>query len=250
MAVPVDVKVSTISLNGQAVGFRRQGSGEPLLFLHGGRVRARTFKRLIKQLAERHEVVAPDIPGYGDSPTPYKEWSFVDYAAFFDVFLAKLGLNDVTVVGYSMGGGIALNLAAQSKRVKKLVLIDASGLMLSEVKTSHHDMRRLWFYATHPWYASALGVLLRDYVAFLWAHRKDYRQLQHLQSICRQTSHGEAFRSITVPTVIIWGNQDWIYPLAVAHEFQRRIPHSTLHVVPGNHDWPVYNPLLLRQNMI
>lgn len=242
--------IYALTLGGQLVSFQRRGTGKPVLFLHGGRVQARTFEKFLKILTEQYEVIAPDIPGYGSSPTPKTTWSFENYAVFFDDFLERLQLTDVTVVGYSMGGGIALNLAARSKRISKLVLVDASGLTVHGVKGSHYDIRRLWFYLSHPQYMAALFVLFRDYSAFLWSHRKDYRQLRLIRNTCRQTSYSEAFRRIIVPTSIVWGERDWIYPTPIAYEYQRRIPHSDLYFVPGNHDWLVYNPLLLKECMI
>jgi pimeloyl-ACP methyl ester carboxylesterase len=241
----------TYFINGQSVTIYMYGTGEPLLFLHGGRVEARTFKGLIKHLGKRYRVIAPDVPGYGSSPTPKDEWSFADYAAFFDLLLGKLDLSKVTVVGYSMGGGIALNLAANSARISNLVLIDASGLTEAQAERSrHHDGRRLWFYMTHPQYISTLGILLRDYGLFLWSHRKDYDQLRMIRIKCRQLSNDEAIRRITVPTSIIWGKDDWIYPLEVAYESQRNIPNSELHIVEGNHDWLLYTPLRLKFSML
>jgi pimeloyl-ACP methyl ester carboxylesterase len=239
-----NIKVLTLEINGQLVRYCRQGEGRPVLFLHGGRVQARTFRKFLKILTKLYEVVAPDIPGYGSSPTPKAKWSFINYADFFDKFLIELQLTNVTVIGYSMGGGIAFNMAAHSKRVSKLILIDTSGLMLPGLKTSHHDARRLCFYLTHPKYVDSLGKLLGDYSVFIWSHRKDYRQLQAVRRSCQNTAYNDVFQGITIPTTIIWGRQDWIYPLKVAYECQRRIPQSMLHIVPGNHDWLIYNPLL------
>jgi len=236
------MKQLTLTINDQQVAYWRQGKGQSVLFLHGGRVRARTFRKLLVNLAKEYEVIAPDIPGYGSSPTPKKVWSFVDYADFFDDFLAKLNLTNVIVIGYSMGGGVALNMAARSKRVSRLVLIDTSGLTLPEVKMSHHDLSRLWFYLSHPRYLPALYVLVRDYATFLWSHARDFECIQRTRARCQDTSYDETLQDIAVPTDIIWGRQDWIYPLVVADEFQRRIPHAILHIVPGNHDWPVYSP--------
>jgi len=86
-----------ITVNGLHVGYYRYGSGPPLLFLHGGRVRARTFKRLLALLAERYTVIAPDIPGFGESDTPHDVWSFANYAVFFDAFLSTLNAEAVTL---------------------------------------------------------------------------------------------------------------------------------------------------------
>jgi pimeloyl-ACP methyl ester carboxylesterase len=239
----------TAHINGLNITYCQFGSGVPLLFLHGGRVRARTFRRLLVLLSKKYTVIAPDIPGFGGSDTPTAAWSFADYAVFFDDFLSHLNITQATVMGYSMGGGIALNLAAMSKRTACLVLIDASGINRKD-KGSYHDMRRLRFYLTHPSYTLAFAVLVRDYAQYIWKHRGDRAHMKRIRQTCFETSNSKALRNITVPTRLLWGSDDWIYPLTVAHEFQKRISQATLETVPGNHDWPVYNPLLISQLMI
>lgn len=237
-------------INGLNVTYYRLGSGRPLLFLHGGRVRARTFRRLITLLSRRYSIIAPDIPGYGGSDTPRDTWSFVEYAAFFNTFLNHLDLEKVTLVGYSMGGGIAANLAVTSNRIEKLVLIDASGVFFDKREQGHRDGQRLWFYLKHLQYVGALGVLLRDYLQFIWKHRRDWAHMKHIRQACFSTRYEANMRNISVPTQLLWGGSDWIYPLSVAHAFQLLIPQATLVTVPGNHDWPVYDPLLAKQHLI
>jgi pimeloyl-ACP methyl ester carboxylesterase len=244
------VNKQTITISNQRIAYYQFGQGSPLLFLHGGRVEARTFKKLLKELAKDNMVIAPDIPGYGDSDTPKKVWSFVEYAQFFDSFLKHLGHDHVIVVGYSMGGGIALNLAAQSSRVSQLVLMDSSGLQSLPTRHSHQDLRRLLFYLTHPQYLSSLFTLLRDFVAFSWKHRRGWRHIRDIRKQCLETSYEDALRRIIVPTTVLWGDSDWIYPSTVAYVFQQKIPQATLTFIPGNHDWPIYDPLQYKQTML
>ena len=61
--------------------------------------------------------------------------------------------------------------------------------------------------------------------------------------MCLNTSYDQVFTRISVPTIIIWGENDWIYPLEIAYKFKKHIPHAVLKIVPGNHDWLIYNPL-------
>ena len=240
----------TITLNGLDVRYYQFGQGEPLLFLHGGRVRAITFKRTLEQLAKHYTVIAPDIPGYGASDTPKTNWSFADYGTFFDEFLGRLELHDVAVVGYSMGGGIALNLAAISKRISRLTLVDSSGLHARNKKRSPHDGQRLLFYLTHPTYYGTLATLLRDYSQFIWKHRGDRERMRHIRHTCATTDYGSALQHVSVPTLILWAKNDRAIPLAAAYEFQKRMPQAELKIVRGNHDWLLYAPLLLRQSML
>jgi pimeloyl-ACP methyl ester carboxylesterase len=238
---------SIITIKGRRVSYYKLGHGEPLIFLHGGRVRALTFHKLIEQLAKSYTVIAPDIPGYGDSETPKTVWSFADYANCFDSFLRELKLDSATVMGYSMGGGIAFNLAACSNRVSQLILIDASGLPLSNIKQSHHDIRRFGFYLTHLQYISTLRTLAEDFLRFVWKHRRDWKHMKAIRHHCYGTSYENALRHIGVPTIILWGQDDWVFPVETAEAFGVKIPQADVHIVRGNHDWPLYNPLQVGQ---
>ncbi|HTE22224.1 MAG TPA: alpha/beta hydrolase [Candidatus Limnocylindria bacterium] len=240
----------TISINGLDVAYYQFGHGTPLLFLHGGRVRALTFKRSLEQLSKRYTIIAPDIPGYGASATPKGEWSYSDYAVFFNSFLDKLELDDVTLVGYSMGGGIAFNLAAINSQVARLVLVDSSGLHAVNKRSNPHDLRRLSFYLKHPPYYSTLAVLLREYLQFIWKHRGDYSHMQHIRQSCRKTSYEKGLRKVSVPTLLVWAQDDRIIPVATANVFQKRIPKAVLKTVKGNHDWPLYKPAPLVKSIL
>jgi pimeloyl-ACP methyl ester carboxylesterase len=194
-------------------------------------------------------VIAPDIPGFGASDMPSAVWSFAEYAVFIDSFLSCLDIDSVTVVGYSMGGGIAANLAGISHRVARLILVDSSGIYRAQ-KHTYHDLRRLFFYIAHPWLFAALFVLLRDYMQYAWKHRRDWARMRSIRRACFTTVYDGALRHVTAPTCLLWGRDDWIYPLEVAHAFQSLIPQATLKVVSGNHDWLVCNPALIKEFML
>jgi len=74
-------------INGIELIYYESGSGKSLLFLHGGRLRALTFKKTINELSKNYHVIVPDIPGYGGSSTPKEPWSFKNYAEFFISFI-------------------------------------------------------------------------------------------------------------------------------------------------------------------
>jgi pimeloyl-ACP methyl ester carboxylesterase len=233
------------SVNGLKITYYKSGSGAPLLFLHGGRTNALTYERLLLHLSKNYTVIAPDVPGYGQSNTPSVPWSFTEYASCMDDFLEKLALEKVAVMGYSMGGGIAAVLASVSSRVSGLILVDASGIQSAAKKRSRQDFRRFLFYMTHPQYARSFGLLAFAQVQFLWKHRLDYRKIASIQRKCFTTSYEHYLQDIKIPTQLVWGDQDWIYPMEVARTYQKKIPKSKLHTVSGNHDWLVYNPLLI-----
>ena len=99
---------------------RRGGAGQPLLFLHGaGGLPG--WQPFLARLADRYDVIAPDHPGYGQSDTPAWLEEVADLAQFYLEFLKHLSLIGVHVIGHSLGGWIALEMATRSTaRIKSL----------------------------------------------------------------------------------------------------------------------------------
>jgi pimeloyl-ACP methyl ester carboxylesterase len=239
-----------VTVNGLNMAYYCSGTGPPLLFLHGGRLRALTFKPLLKLLARRYMVIAPDLPGYGASATPRAVWSYTDYAMFLEAFLTDLQLQNVVLVGYSMGGGIAGNLAANSRRIKQLVLIDTAGVSAGTGRKRGGHAGYIPSYLVHPSRWMAFWSLGHDSVGYLWKHRYDHMHMRAVRQACARTSYEYAWPRITVPTLLLWGRDDQIIPLKVGLSLQKLIPHATLETVAGNHDWLLYNAGLIARFML
>jgi len=119
----------TVELHGQPVTFRRMGEGPPVLLIHGITSSSRTWRQVMEPLAEHHTVIAPDLLGHGRSAKPRGDYSLGAYASGIRDLMAVLGLTTATVVGHSLGGGIAMQFAYQfPERVDRLVLVDSGGL--------------------------------------------------------------------------------------------------------------------------
>ncbi|WP_433796423.1 alpha/beta fold hydrolase [Actinoplanes sp. CA-252034] len=115
-------------IGGRAIAYTIAGHGEPLLLLHGLGGTRRTWDRMIDTLAATHTVIAPDLPGHGDSDAP-ADYSLGAHAAALRDLLVALHHPSVSVVGHSLGGGIALQFAYQfPDRVSRLALISSGGL--------------------------------------------------------------------------------------------------------------------------
>jgi pimeloyl-ACP methyl ester carboxylesterase len=105
------------------------GSGEPILLVHGLGGTRRTWQPFLDALASTHTVIAPDLPGHGDSDAPAGDYSLGAHAAALRDLIVALGFGPVTVVGHSLGGGIGLQFAYQfPERTSRLVLISSGGL--------------------------------------------------------------------------------------------------------------------------
>src|ERR687886_1982522 len=116
-------------VHGYRRAFVRAGSGPPLLLLHGIGNSAQTWAGVIDQLAQHHTVLAPDLLGHGWSDKPRGDYSIAGYANGMRDLLSVLDIEQATVVGHSLGGGIALQFAYQfPERCERLVLVSSGGL--------------------------------------------------------------------------------------------------------------------------
>ncbi len=229
------------NIGGIDLSYYEFGKGEPLLFLHGGRTRASTYKKSLDELSKKYRVIAPDIPGYGDSSVPNTPWSFEDYAKFFQSFVNRLELKEFVVVGYSFGGGIAYNLAFICKNVKKLILVDAAVTKKTNGEL-RNDVNRLIFYLFRPQYYSILCALIKEGILFNLKYLGNRDKITNARANLRNTNR--FLENISVPTVIIWATRDSIFPVDTANKLHKSIKHSRLILVNENHEWPLFNQKL------
>src|SRR5437588_565934 len=118
-----------IVLHGHRVSYRQAGWGPVIVLIHGITGSSVTLEDVIEPLAENYTVVAPDLLGHGESAKPRGDYSLGAYASGIRDLLAALGHDRATVVGHSLGGGIAMQMAYQfPERVDRLVLVSSGGL--------------------------------------------------------------------------------------------------------------------------
>jgi pimeloyl-ACP methyl ester carboxylesterase len=118
-----------IDLHGHQVVYRVAGSGPPVVLIHGMVNSSRHWREVALRLAERHTVIAPDLVGHGDSATPRGDYSLGAHASVIRDLLAALGIGRATLVGHSLGGGVAMVFFWQfPHRVERLGLVSSGGL--------------------------------------------------------------------------------------------------------------------------
>jgi pimeloyl-ACP methyl ester carboxylesterase len=118
-----------VTVLGSPVNVVEMGTGDPIVFVHGLVGSWQNWLENIPHFARDHRVVALDLPGFGASPMPAEKISIAGYARILDALLGELGIDAACVVGNSMGGFIAAELAiAFPQRVERLVLVSAAGI--------------------------------------------------------------------------------------------------------------------------
>src|SRR5262245_52674081 len=123
------IPAQTLSLHGHEVSFRRAGSGPSILLIHGMAGSSRTWRDAMPLLARDFDVIAPDLLGHGESAKPLGDYSLGAFASGLRDLLALLDVEHVTVVGQSLGGGVAMQLAYQHPELcERLVLVGSGGL--------------------------------------------------------------------------------------------------------------------------
>src|SRR5205814_2334586 len=151
-----DIPLQETTLHGHRVGFRMAGDGPLIVLIHGITSTSEVWVDVMARLAERYTVVAPDLLGHGRSAKPRGDYSLGAYASGARDLLGLLGFERGTVVGHSLGGGIAMQFAYQfPEYCERLVLISSGGL--------GRDVNPLLRSATLPGSEVVLPLITRDW---------------------------------------------------------------------------------------
>jgi pimeloyl-ACP methyl ester carboxylesterase len=249
-----------MQLHGHRVSYRTGGSGPALLLLHGITNSSETWQRAASLLCERFTVIAPDLLGHGDSATPSGDYSLGAHASGARDVANALGCERVTVVGHSLGGGIAMQFAYQfPERTERLVLVSSGGLgrdvhMLLRAAslpgadyvlpalTSRHVVTlgrglggllgRVGLRAS-----SDVGVLARGFASLDNAGSRQ-AFLHTVRSVIepggqRVSASDRLALAARLPTLIVWGERDSIIPVAHGAGAHEAMPDSRFEVFPG-----------------
>lgn len=237
----MDYEMKHIRVNGIELAYHDLGEGRPILFLHGALICAKTYRPAIESLSRHYRTIAPDVPGFGRSSMPAQVWDYQDYAEFFIGFMDHLGLAEISVMGHSFGGGIALAMGLRSQRIKHMILINAAGLPYQCTRTGFLGL--LWKETiAGPIRYKQLNPLLcyiRDFMAYYLTRPWDAPRMIRILETCTQTAC--RFRETEVsPTLVVHGVNDQIFPECYAEQLHRQIGNSVFQRVSGGHAWPLY----------
>ncbi len=257
--------VPEVDLHGQRITYHLLGEGPTILLIHGITSSSRTWRSVMHGLAERHMVVAPDLLGHGRSGKPRGDYSLGAYANGVRDLLAVLGIPKATVVGHSLGGGIAMQFGYQfPDRLERLVLVDSGGLgeevslaLRAATLPGAEFVLPLLFGPITRTIGRAAGQVLRRLGVKASADVRglaegldslgdsDARRafVHTARSVIdpkgqRVDAHDRLYLSEDVPTMLIWGAKDPIIPLEHGRRAHELMPHSRLEVFPGAGHFP------------
>jgi len=218
-AFPKPVKSGHISANGVSYYYQVHGKGEPLLLLHGGLGQIEMFGPILGMLAESRQVIGVDLQGHGRTTLGTREISLIDMGDDMATILKQLGLGQVDVLGYSLGGGVAFRLAVQHPElVRRLVLVSAG-------------------YAQDGFYPEMLPMqaqvgagmaeamkdtpMYKSYVAVA-PHPEDFpKLLDRMGAYMRKPYEwSDDVKKLTMPVMLIFGDSDMFRPEHIVKFYQ------------------------------
>jgi pimeloyl-ACP methyl ester carboxylesterase len=258
-------EVQYLTIHGHRRAYVRAGSGPVLLLLHGLGCDHTTWGPVIDTLAEHYTVIAPDLLGHGRSAKPRADYSLGGYANGMRDLLTVLGVDKVTVVGHSFGGGVAMQYAYQfPERTERLVLV-ASGGLGPEVSPAIRAVAAPGFHQVmgvltmpgirHVGMAGMRGLartplkLTRDLdeVAHIYDSFKDPHAraaIRHVVSAVVDwrgqivTMADRAYLTQAMPMAVVWGRDDRVIPVSHAANAENLGSDVHLEIIDGAGHFP------------
>jgi pimeloyl-ACP methyl ester carboxylesterase len=254
-----------IDLHGHQVVYRIAGSGPPVVLVHGMVNSSRHWQAVAGRLADRYTVIAPDLVGHGDSATPRGDYSLGAHAAVIRDLLSALEVERATMVGHSLGGGIAMVFFWQfPHRVERLALVSSGGLgrevspllrsaampgvpglisaaaharVISGLERAGAGLRRR---------GSGLGVQLQAIARALRPLSGPGARAAFVHSLRavidprgqRVSATDRLYLLEAVPTLIAWGDRDRTIPMAHGLAAHEAVPHSRFVTLHGAAHFP------------
>lgn len=247
-----------VEIHGERVAVRDEGQGEALLLIHGMAGSSQTWRAIMPQLAKKYRVIAPDLLGHGESSKPRTDYSLGAFAVGLRDLLDELEVDSATIVGHSLGGGIAMQFLYQHPDYcRRLILISSGGLgpdvgWILRLLAAPGAELVMPVIAPTPvlragnsvrGWLSSLG-LRSPRGAEIWNAYSSFSDRQTRDAFLRTLRSVVDYRGQSVsalnrlnlredlPTLAIWGEQDNIIPVDHAYSALEARPDCRLEVLP------------------
>jgi pimeloyl-ACP methyl ester carboxylesterase len=257
--------VQYVTLHGHRRAFVKVGEGPALLLLHGLGCDHTTWEPVIDALARRYTVIAPDLLGHGLSDKPRADYSVGGYANGMRDLITVLGIDRVTVVGHSFGGGVAMQFAYQfPERTERLVVVASGGLgpevspAIRAISTPgfHQVMGLLTLPGVRHLGKAGLVALSRtrigaardlDEVAAIYESFKDPAARAAIRRVVSAvvdwrgqivSMADRAYLTEALPMAVIWGSDDRVIPVRHASNAAALAPNARVEVLPHAGHFP------------
>ncbi len=240
-----------VQVDGMSVHYRDEGNQNdtiPVVLIHGTGASLHTWEGWVQELKANHRVICMDLPAYGlTGPNPTNNYSQDYYAEFIDKFLTQLAVKRFVLGGNSLGGAITWAYALKHpEKVSKMILVDAGGYpMVSKSVPIAFQMARIPVIKELFKYVTPRSIIeksiLNIYVnkekvspelvdRYFELSLREGNRAAFLNGMGRGIKNDNYLniKTLTMPTLIIWGDKDLLIPMDVAEKFHKDLPHDTL----------------------
>ena len=240
-----------VEIDGMQVHFRDQGLATdslPIVLIHGTGASLHTWESWVNELKNNHRIMTLDLPAYGlTGPNKTGDYSQDFYVNFMENFLLKLNIKRCVLGGNSLGGSITWAFALEHpERVGKMILVDAGGYpMVSKSVPIAFQIARMPIVGNLFKYILPYAVIEKS-LQNVYVHddRITPELIERYYDLASRTGNRKAFldrmkssikndnylkiKTLTMPTLIIWGKEDGLIPLNVAEKFHKDLPNDTM----------------------
>ena len=240
-----------VEIDGMQVHFRDQGLATdslPIVLIHGTGASLHTWESWVNELKNKHRIITLDVPAYGlTGPNKTGDYSQDFYVNFMENFLLKLNIKRCVLGGNSLGGSITWAFALEhSERVGRMILVDAGGYpMVSKSVPIAFQIARMPIVGNLFKYILPYAVIEKS-LQNVYVHddRITPELIERYYDLASRTGNRKAFldrmkssikndnylkiKTLTMPTLIIWGKEDGLIPLDVAEKFHKDLPNDTM----------------------
>ena len=240
-----------VEIDGMQVHFRDQGLATdslPIVLIHGTGASLHTWESWVNELKNKHRIITLDLPAYGlTGPNKTGDYSQDFYINFMENFLSKLNIKRCVLGGNSLGGSITWAFALEHpERVGKMILVDAGGYpMVSKSVPIAFQIARMPIVGNLFKYILPYAVIEKS-LQNVYVHddRITPELIERYYDLASRTGNRKAFldrmkssikndnylkiKTLTMPTLIIWGKEDGLIPLDVAEKFHKDLPNDTM----------------------
>jgi len=238
--IRVPVRRKTVMAGGIKTAYLDAGKGQPVILVHGGDAGIGGIRWIpvIGPLSKHFNVIAPDMPGYGESDKPFASYDRYYFSQWLDDFINTLGFSSVRIVAHSLGGSAALQYTIEKANiVKQLVLVNSAGLGKSSTKVPLHIILRMIWNNLFPspkgseWFLKNLVLYDPEMLSQELLELEEYGRVVLLKPGGKRVFWLGRGRKVLSPTLIIWGAEDPNFPLDGAQEAAKEIPNARLHII-------------------
>lgn len=229
-----------LQVENRRIGLNRFGEGAPLLFVHGWGGTKQSLLELAKLASHKFEVILLDLPGFGESDLPDQSWGIEEYAKFVSTIIHLLKLNNLTYFGHSFGGSLGMLLARQNNPIIKNLILCNTAFRRNKADSF------LDKFGLPPSWKKGIQHVGKKLVYPIFFRHADLLKFPQLESNYRKIITQDLpdyLPTISIPTLILWGEQDTYTPVIFVPQIVEKIPNAQVRIFPKyTHNLPIQHP--------